>query len=254
MSGITWEDITANVIEFNTNFCKGQSIASQRFAQFSHWYYVPELDMFGPSKFIGYPDTTHENYAGLGDGGETQRYLSHHFTSIPYTSPDYQYYLEKLEAFAQSHEQKISQKTKTCKHGGLYLPKGYIDGIEESQADVVAMEAEWEYGTSAEGNLEKRLTNRYERDSRLRANALRIHGHVCCVCGFDFEKTYGPHGKEFIEVHHTVPLSKVKESHSVDPKKDMVVLCANCHRMIHRNQADPLTVDELKNLLKKNSK
>lgn len=249
MNEITWEDITANVIEFNTNLCKGQSIASQRFAQFSHWYYIPELDMFGPSKFIGYPDTTHENYDGYGSGGETQRYLSHHFASIPYTSADYQYYLEKLEAFAQAHRLKISQKTKTCNDGGLYLPKGHIDGLEESQTDVLAMEAEWECGPSVEGKLEKRLTNRYERDSRLRASALRIHGHVCCACGFDFEKTYGQQGKGFIEVHHTVPLSIVKNSHLVDPAKDMVVLCANCHRMIHRNPNAPLTVQELKKYL-----
>ena len=249
MNWITWEDITANVKEFNTNLRKGQSLASRRFAQFSHWYYVPELDMFGPSKFIGYTETTHANYSGSGSGGDTQRNLSDYFASIPYPSPNYQYYLEKLEAFAQEHGLKISQKTRTCNDGGLYLPKGYIDEIEESQTNVVAMEAEWEYGPSAEGKLEKRLTNRYERDSRLRTIALRIHGHVCCACGFDFEKTYGQQGKGFIEVHHTVPLSIVKNSHLVDPAKDMVVLCANCHRMIHRNPNAPLTVQELKKYL-----
>ena len=249
---MTWEDITANIIEFNANLCKGQSIASQRFAQFSHWYYVPELDMFGPSKFIGYPDTTHENYAGYGDGGETQRYLSHHFESIPHPSPDYQYYLEKLEGFAQAHGLKVSKKTKTCNDGGLYLPKEYIDGIEVGKKDIKALEVEWEYDPSIEGKQEKRLINRYERDSRLRARAVSIHGLFCCVCGFDFGKTYGPHGSGFIEVHHIVPLAMDKNSHLVDPAKDMVVLCANCHRMIHRKQDAPLAVDELKSLLEKN--
>ncbi|MEW9673987.1 hypothetical protein [Ammoniphilus sp. 3BR4] len=28
---------------------------------------------------------------------------------------------------------------------------------------------------------------------------------VCLVCGFDFEATYGAHGKDFIEGHHSYP-------------------------------------------------
>lgn len=34
---------------------------------------------------------------------------------------------------------------------------------------------------------------------------------------------------------------------SVDPETDLVPLCSNCHKMIHRKKAKPLTLEELKN-------
>lgn len=34
----------------------------------------------------------------------------------------------------------------------------------------------------------------------------------CEICGFDFHKAYGELEKDFIEGHHTVPVSELKES------------------------------------------
>ena len=33
---------------------------------------------------------------------------------------------------------------------------------------------------------------------------------ICEVCGFDFAERYGKLGKDFIECHHTVPVSELK--------------------------------------------
>lgn len=49
----------------------------------------------------------------------------------------------------------------------------------------------------------------------------------------------------FIEVHHVVPLAEAGRS-LTDPVTDMNVLCANCHRMAHRQRGVCLTLDELK--------
>jgi 5-methylcytosine-specific restriction protein A len=38
------------------------------------------------------------------------------------------------------------------------------------------------------------------------------------------------------------------EDYIVDPEKDLVTICANCHAMVHRRNP-PLTIDELKRLL-----
>lgn len=35
---------------------------------------------------------------------------------------------------------------------------------------------------------------------------LLIHGTVCQACEFDFEKTYGEIGRDYIEVHYVKPL------------------------------------------------
>ena len=77
--------------------------------------------------------------------------------------------------------------------------------------------------------------------------ALKIHGYKCQVCDFDFEKSYGSWGKEFAEVHHVKPLAELKgEEQITDPKTDLAILCANCHRMVHRKKGMTLSVAELK--------
>ena len=65
------------------------------------------------------------------------------------------------------------------------------------------------------------------------------------ICGFDFEAFYGELGKNYIHVHHIVPLSKINKEYSVDPKNDLVPVCPNCHAMIHRTEP-ALTIDALK--------
>ncbi|MFP4846092.1 HNH endonuclease [Winogradskyella sp. PE311] len=107
------------------------------------------------------------------------------------------------------------------------------------------------YSTTTEGGIKVRISKIIERSPKLRQQALDIHGYKCQVCDFDFELTYGKWGKEFAEVHHIIPLSELKgESHQTNPKTDLAILCANCHRMVHRKKEITLSLDELKNKIK----
>jgi 5-methylcytosine-specific restriction protein A len=119
-----------------------------------------------------------------------------------------------------------------------------------SKKDIEALSDE-ETMTFSEGTKGKKLVNFLERNPKLRAEAILIHGTICKICSFDFTKKYGPHGKDFIEVHHLVPLHSLNEATLINPKTDMTVLCANCHRMIHRKKDEPLSVEELKKLWEK---
>jgi 5-methylcytosine-specific restriction protein A len=101
-----------------------------------------------------------------------------------------------------------------------------------------------------EGATSQVLVNRYERDPRNRAKAIAIHGHKCLACGFDFSQSYGDLGTDFIIVHHIVPISKISPDYIVDPEKDLVTLCANCHSMIHRKDP-PLSLEELRSIVSK---
>ncbi len=101
-----------------------------------------------------------------------------------------------------------------------------------------------------EGQQTQRWTNTYERNPQLRAAAIRVHGIVCMGCGFNFETKYGSIGSGFIEVHHTKPISSLGGAASVDPTSDLVVLCSNCHSIVHRKRPRPLTLDALKILVK----
>ena len=99
-----------------------------------------------------------------------------------------------------------------------------------------------------EGAVSTVVVNRYERDRRNRAAAISIHGTTCKACGFDFGARYGVIAAGFIEVHHTTPVSKLGANYVVDPVRDLVPLCPNCHAVAHC-QDPPLSVDEIGKLL-----
>jgi predicted HNH restriction endonuclease len=96
-----------------------------------------------------------------------------------------------------------------------------------------------------EGEVFKKLVNKYERNANARKACISHHGTVCKICNFDFRKVYGDIGAGFIHVHHIIPLSKIGKNYKVDPIKDLVPICPNCHAMIHRRNPT-FSVEELK--------
>jgi 5-methylcytosine-specific restriction protein A len=108
--------------------------------------------------------------------------------------------------------------------------------------EVPAAERFWE------GALRRISVNAYERDATARRACIAHFGAACRVCGFDFGATYGELGSGFIHVHHTHPLSDVRTGYAVDPKRDLIPVCPNCHAMLHQT-SPPLTVAELQKRL-----
>ncbi|MBC1899537.1 HNH endonuclease [Listeria seeligeri] len=99
-----------------------------------------------------------------------------------------------------------------------------------------------------EGEKVKVYTYKYERKPKLRAKAIEIHGTTCKVCRFNFEDYYGELGRDFIEIHHLKPLSSSEEEIEVNPATDLVPVCSNCHRMIHRKKDEIVSIEELKEI------
>lgn len=100
-----------------------------------------------------------------------------------------------------------------------------------------------------EGAKTRIEVNRYERSPINRAACIAIYGARCYVCTLDFAEMYGDIGEGFIEVHHRVPISKMAGEYVVDPRRDLIPLCSNCHSMVHRHDP-PMSVDELKQRLR----
>jgi 5-methylcytosine-specific restriction endonuclease McrA len=101
-----------------------------------------------------------------------------------------------------------------------------------------------------EGAIKEYFGKRYERDPINRKRALELHGLSCVVCEFNFEEIYGERGKDFIEVHHVKPLSTLGgNEEQIDPRTDLVPVCSNCHRMIHRRHDDVLSIEQMKSIL-----
>lgn len=70
----------------------------------------------------------------------------------------------------------------------------------------------------------------------------------CEVCGFNFKDKYGDIGEDYIEGHHSVPVSEIPEDYKTKPE-DIVLVCSNCHRMLHRKRPW-LSKEQLKELIK----
>jgi len=99
----------------------------------------------------------------------------------------------------------------------------------------------------------------YTRSAKLREYAIHhytINGHITCkCCSFDFEKFYGPEvGKGFIEIHHAKPIFQYDDTDIENTLKyairNLIPLCSNCHRMVHRNWSKPLEIQFLINQVK----
>jgi len=48
-----------------------------------------------------------------------------------------------------------------------------------------------------------------------------------------------------IHVHHIVPVSQMQSSYQLNPIKDLVPLCPNCHNIVHRINP-PLELNDLR--------
>lgn len=110
------------------------------------------------------------------------------------------------------------------------------------------------YKVNKDGKKVGYYTTHYERNRQNREMAIKIHGTKCQACGFDFFDIYGKIGENFIEVHHVKPLHNLEDSVEINPETDLVCVCANCHRIIHRQKDKTLSVNDIKKLISDNKK
>ena len=147
---------------------------------------------------------------------------------------------------------------KKGRHWECELKPEVVEAIEELkifQLDEMKInQEELEQELYFEGAAINRKVNIYERDAKARERCLefykRTYGRLFCqICNFDFEKTYGAIGKDYIHIHHIVPISVIGAEYQIVPEKDLIPVCPNCHAMLHRLSEKVLTVDELKNII-----
>lgn len=176
----------------------------------------------------------------------------------------YKFDLQTMKIFQESitlsQIQTVVPQIKTFSHATQRIDCFYLNPILAlmDYYDNQIFEENWEQKSSVsevspEGEKKAQYVTKYERDPKNRAAAIKIHGLKCAVCGFDFEKTYGEQGQGFIEVHHIKPLYTLDEVMVINPEMDLICLCSNCHRMIHRKRNQILSVEQLKELYNKNS-
>jgi len=92
--------------------------------------------------------------------------------------------------------------------------------------------------SAPEGKVLLRIHKSRERSPSLvrkkKRWALQKYGRLECeVCGFEFKRVYGELGKGFIKCHHTKSVSQLRPGERTR-LKDLALVCANCHRVLHR--------------------
>ena len=116
-------------------------------------------------------------------------------------------------------------------------------------------EVEAEEISGKEGRLLTRLHVYRERD-RIFAKKVRKHHEaatggrlVCHACSSVPATLYGPRGNFAIEAHHKVPIEQLQPD-SITLIRDMAMLCANCHRVVH-SQRPCLTVEAVAKMVER---
>lgn len=142
-----------------------------------------------------------------------------------------------LDVGGMSSEERDRQLEKW---GTLALLMGMALAAQEEDDELPPREA-----GLPEGARTTITVNRFERSRQNRQRCLAIHGHRCTVCELDLRDTYGDLGDGFIHVHHVTPVSKIGPDYLVDPVRDLVPVCPNCHAMLHRKDP-PLSPDNLR--------
>ncbi|SDH82241.1 HNH endonuclease [Myroides phaeus] len=126
---------------------------------------------------------------------------------------------------------------------------------ETCQTDKLTLPEELDINKSetyTEGIKKTIIVNSYERNPKARKVCIEHWKAKCVVCNFDFEKTYGELGKDFIHVHHLKQISEIGIEYQIDPINDLRPVCPNCHSMIHKTNP-PLKIEDLKAIIKDNS-
>lgn len=98
-----------------------------------------------------------------------------------------------------------------------------------------------------EGAMHRVSSNRYERNEQARNECIQFYGPTCVICGLNFQSVYGATAAGFIHVHHITPISAIGESYKVNPIKDLVPLCPNCHCVVHLANP-PHSIEQVKKM------
>lgn len=107
----------------------------------------------------------------------------------------------------------------------------------------------------SEGRIKERKTKVRERSSILRAAAIEHFTHngtiMCDCCRFEFKSFYGYYGeKSCIEIHHLTPIFQYSGegiNSTIDKAlHNLLPVCPNCHRVIHKNKITANMIEGLK--------
>lgn len=174
------------------------------------------------------------------------RNLKSHKTLLPYVKYTKDGYCITPEGIEKIEEYKMLSST----NFDDTVKEVAIDEIIDKNRDYVP-ECDVDEGSESEYKIKAR-----ERSSVLRKYAFdyfKSKNQIKCdICGFDFENVYGLMGKDYIEIHHIIPISLYKakgdKKSLSEAIKNLMPVCSNCHKIIHKTK--DFTGEKIKKQLK----
>ena len=144
--------------------------------------------------------------------------------------------ITRSSAYSQSQEWKRLSRVEVAHLSQQFIP--YTTHRETDEQEPLLSTDPFGH----EGDRFFQLHLAIERDRKLRESKLRDHlqkhGRLFCeICNFNFRDTYPFLTIDIIQVHHITPLSELT-SETVTRLSDLMLLCANCHFVVH--QGDPV--------------
>lgn len=127
------------------------------------------------------------------------------------------------------------QKCLTCKDWQTLYDFVGIKEPVPATVDVMGQRANTPIYEEGE-RIAQVLREEIKRNPAARIACLAEKGHRCVVCENDLEEIYGVSG--IIHVHHLKPLHESIGIGVVDPSRDLVPVCPNCHAVIHSKRND----------------
>lgn len=135
-----YEDVVEAVRAFNRGLGAGHNLEYQ-LSYFRAWYYIPELDMVGPSKFIGYKGMTAEAYMNSTelDGKVTEPILSRWFDVLLPGTPEGNYVRSLVDRLLSRYKKVINRKARFLAPHGWHLSQ---NKDVSSSASILARNSE----------------------------------------------------------------------------------------------------------------
>lgn len=130
---------------------------------------------------------------------------------------------------------------------------GFVLDVARSLPDAKDSGSPAEVYPRCENRTWVKVHLRRERSGYLAAECKNRDDYRCQVCRLKFATKYGPLGEGFAEAHHRKPLASLSDT--VTTKlEDLITVCANCHRMLHRMEGKPGDIKRLQVTVSKHRK
>lgn len=111
-----YKDVLTNVKQFNDDLQNRTNDVVEFLSMFKQWYYIEQIDSFGPSKYIGYKnmniDTYLENHTECMDGRVTERVLRTILIRCEVSNEEFDSIKDELKRLLDLYRKKLRANAK----------------------------------------------------------------------------------------------------------------------------------------------